>query len=287
MDSLSRKRSYSDMKSPLPYSKLIDEHVYCTTVLHLAPSLTEDDLDEQAQLESRTLGLPPPQVSNNIEVVISSLSATTISSGSIKQDSLLSQSTAPTSCSSSEYRPMTQSSIWSGNSGQISQKPSTMSETQTKSSLGFRNGFRNKMAGLKRKKSPTSMSIASTIVVSPENDKVSLKSGMQSPGSAKSSKSSWSHPVSLAKSSYESAAPIDAEAMRRSTDCLEMISLKKLQMEERSRFLEFERCLLAELRTRRDSTKEEKCRGHSIISDEKQSKVSLRVLEGLSHADGV
>ncbi|KAI9874331.1 MAG: hypothetical protein M1823_007710, partial [Watsoniomyces obsoletus] len=166
-------------------------------------------------------------------------------------------------------------------------KPSTVSETQRKSSLGFRNGFRNKMAGLKRKKSPTSMSIASTIVVSPEDDKVSLKSGMQSPGSAKSSKSSWSHPLSRAQSSSESAAPIDAEAMRRSTDCLEMVSLQKLQMAERSRFLEFQRCLLAELSTRRDSTKEEKCRGHSIVFDEKQSKVSLRVLEGLSYADEV
>jgi hypothetical protein len=277
MASPSRKRSHSDMKPPMPPFRLIDERVYRTTVLHLPPSLTEDDLDDQLLHESHSLGIIPPQVSADIEGMTSSLSATTIGSESNNQGSLLSQSTAPTSCSSSEHRPMTRSSIRSGNSGPASQAPSMIPETQRKRSSGFRTGLRNKMAGFKRRRSPTSPtldSITSNVIHSPESEKVSVKSGMKCPGSVKSSKSSWSSPVSVAKSSYESAPSVDQEALRRSMECSELLNLQILQMAERSRFLNFEQYLLDELRTRRDSIKDEKIRGHRNVLDERQTKVS-------------
>ena len=261
----------------MPQFKLIDEQVYRTNVLQLSSPLTEDELDEHLQQEAHNLGLLPPRVSAEIEGMTSSLSATTLSNYSNKQASLLSQSTAPTSCSSSEHRPMTQSSIKSGNSGQTSQTPSTMSETQRKRSSGFRNGLRNKMAGLKRKKSPESLTLSSIVddsIYSPGSDNVSLKSGMKSPGSAKSSKSSWSSPVSAAKSSYESAPPVDQEALKRSMDCSEMLNLQNLQTEEGVRFLDFEKYLVEELRTRRESIKEERRQGHRDVLDERQAKVS-------------
>ena len=277
MDSLSREKSPPDVKAQMPHFKLIDEQVYCSTVLQLPHTLTEDELDEQLQQEAHRLGLLPPQVSADIQGMTSSLSATTLGSESNKQASLLSQSTAATSCSSSEHRPKKQTSIKSGESGQISQSPSIMSETERRRSSGFRFGLRNKMAGLKRKKtpptSPTLSVIKSDGIHSPESDKISIKSGMRSPISTKSSKSSWSSPVSAGKTSYDSAPPIDHEALKRSMDCPEMMNLQKLQTEEGARLLDFERCLMTELRTRRDFIREEKSRGHRAVLNEKQAKV--------------
>ena len=281
MDVASRKRSSSDMKAQMPDPRLIDEQVYCTTVLHLPPGQTEDEVDERIHQEAQALGLLPPQVAADTQGMASSLSATTISSESNKQGSVLSQSTAPTSCSSSEHRPMTQSSIRSGHSGQTSQTQSFISDTQRKRSSGFRNGLRNRMAGFKRRKSPTSLSsIPSDIIRSVESDdKASITSGMKSPTSVKSGKSSsWSSPISAAKSSYESAPPIDQEAVSRSMECPAILDLQKLQAAEKTRFLDFEKYLLAELRAQRDALKDDKRRGQSETVESRQSKVSFLVM---------
>lgn len=273
---LSRERSHPGIKAQALHSKLIDEQVYCTTVLQLSHPQTEDGLDEKLQQEAHSLGLLPPRLSPDIEGMTSSLSATTLGSDSNKQASLLSQSTAPTSCSSSEHRPVTQASIRSVAAGQTSESPTTMSETQRKRSSGFRSSFRNKMAGLKRKKSPSSptlRSIRTDSIYSPDGDKLSIKSGMKSPGSAKSSKSSWSSPASAVKFSYESAPPINQEAHKPTTESPEMLGLVDSQSEEKGRFLDFETSMVAELRAQRDTIKHEMSQAQRNVLDEKQAKV--------------
>lgn len=277
MASLPKEISNIDMKPQVIPLKLIDEEVYRTTVLHLPLDQSEEGLDEQLHQESHALGISPPQVNVQDEGINSSLSGTTINSDSTKQPSLLSPSTAPTSCSSSEHRPITQSSMPFTNPPPTSQAPSIMLEPQRKRSSAFRAGLRNRMAGLKRRKSPitpTRDNITSNVMLSPESEKASVNSGMKSPGSIKSSKSSWSSPVSAAKSSYESAPSVDHEAFRQSTECPELRSLQILQMAERSRFLDFEQHLLNELNTRRNLIKDQKMRGHRDILDEQQMKVS-------------
>ncbi len=265
------------MKTQTPHPKLIDEQVYRTTVLQLSYPQTEDEIDEQLQQEAHNLGLFAPQLSADVEGMTSSLSATTLGSDSNKQASLLSQSTAPTSCSSSENRAKTQAPSKSVTSGQAAHSPSTMTETQKKRSSGFRSGLRNKMAGLKRKKSPstpTLRSIRTDSMYSPEGDRLSIKSGMKSPASAKSSKSSWSSPASVAKSSYESAPPIDQEAHKRSIESPEMLNLLKSQSEEKHRFSHYEQSIVAELQTQRDVIKGGRSQGHRDVLDERQAQVS-------------
>jgi hypothetical protein len=274
-----------DMKTsslpPPPPPTLIDEHTYCTTVLLLTGSKTEGDLDFQLQQELQALDLLPPQVSADIEGMTSSLSATTFSSDSHKQGSasLLSQSTAPTSCASSERRPPTQSSIRSGISGPGSSlhPVPAVPESQPKKMSGFRSGFRSKMAGLKRRKSPTPIDNvhASISVHSRDSDKNSIKSELKSPASFKSSKSSWSNPASAAKSSYDGVPPDQAEALNRSMQSPELKEIQRLQTEEKDRFIDFEGVLLADTRSRRDAAKDAKAREHQEILEEKQRKVSL------------
>ena len=108
---------------------------------------------------------------------------------------------------------------------------------------------------------------------SPEGDKVSVKSGMRSPGSAKSSKSSWSIPASAAKSSYESAPPSDPEANKRTMESLEMLDLLKSQTEEKQRFSGFEKSMVAKLRTQCETIKQEKSRAQRNMLEERQAKV--------------
>ena len=281
MELLSRERSYQGMKAQPLHSKLIDEQVYCAFVLQLSHPQTEDGLDEKLQQEAHSLGLLPPQLSADIEGMTSSLSATTLASDSNNQASLLSQSTAPTSCSSSEHRPMTQPSTRSVAAGQTSEPPRTLSETQRRRSSGFRSSFRNRMAGFKRKKSPSSptlRSIRTNSISSPDRDKLSIKSGMKSPGSAKSSKSSWSSPASAVKSSDDSVPPINQEAHTPTTERPELQSLLDSQSEEKGRFLDFQSSTVAELRVQCDAIKHEMSQAQRNLLDEKQAKVGFSLL---------
>jgi hypothetical protein len=114
---------------------------------------------------------------------------------------------------------------------------------------------------------------SNAVINSPDHDTASIKSGMKSPVSIKSSKSSWSNPLSAAKSSYESAPSTDQEAIKRSAECQQLIDLQKEHGEELSRFFEFEQHLLNELRSQRDLTKQLRSKGHREIIVDKQSKV--------------
>ena len=259
-------------------TRFIDEEMYRASILQLPDTLTEDDIDERLERQVQDLGLLPPQVSADAAGISSSLSASTIASDSNKQASILSQSTAPTSCSSSEHRPLTQSSVASQRSASISEVPSIFSEVEKRRSSGFRIGIR-KMATFKKRRSVAPSSATLTKINNDRNethdsDHVSLKSGLKSPGSIKSSKSSWSNAVSATKSSYEQPSVSDPEAVRRGLECKEMLDLRTVQLQERERFIEFQQTLITQLRATRDAIISEKREQHQSIIDERHAKVS-------------
>ena len=275
----SRKRSHSDMRFQNAPSKLIDEEIYRTTVLRLPLGSTEDEMDESVAQEAHNLGLAPVRPINDIQGITSSLSGTTIASDSIHQGSIVSQSTAPTSCSSSEHRPVTQSSQVSERSLPASKAPSFTSETEKKPYSAFRKNIR-KMAGFRKRKSATlsTSTLPGMITISKtaNGDHLIVKSDLKSPASGESGKSSWSTPVSATKFSYEQPPPPDDDATRRSMDCTDMLRVRNCQLEERLRFLDFEASLIRELRTRRDTLRSTRKQVHARIVEEQIAKVGGR-----------
>lgn len=258
---VSRKRSLADMTYSKAPSNVIDDETYRTHVLHLSPPLTEEDIDAQLAHEAYLLGLMPLQLPTDIDGIASSLSATTIASEPNHHTSILSESTAPTSCSSSERRRVTKSSRLSEKSPPQSNTPSILSDIDTRcgsTGSGFRKGFR-KMTGFGKRKSvmlDTSAfnSIHSQIDRSNGN-RYSIQSEVRSPTSIKSSKSSWSAPPSATKQSFEQSLPVDPEALQRTMESKELLDLRSLQIEERDRFLRYQRDVLDKLRSQHIASK--------------------------------
>ena len=258
---VSRKRSLADMTYSKAPSNVIDDETYRTHVLHLSPPLTEEDIDAQLAHEAYLLGLMPLQIPTDIDGIASSLSATTIASEPNHHTSILSESTAPTSCSSSERRRVTKSSRLSEKSPPQSNTPSILSDIDTRcgsTGSGFRKGFR-KMTGFGKRKSvmlDTSAfnSIHSQIDRSNGN-RYSIQSEVRSPTSIKSSKSSWSAPPSATKQSFEQSLPVDPEALQRTMESKELLDLRSLQIEERDRFLRYQRDVLDKLRSQHIASK--------------------------------
>jgi hypothetical protein len=246
-------------KSP---SKAFDEQAYRATVLQLPAGVSEDDLDQNLNTEAEDLGIALPPPSAAVDCLASSLSATTISSDLNNRSSGLSQSTGPTSCASSYHRPATQSSATykSQLSSARSITPSMISENEKRKGLGFRDGIR-RMTGFKRRRSIASTSSAlgsinSNTLVFYNGDRMSIQSGLKSPASIESSKSSWSNSPSAARAQYEDPLPPeDKDAIKRTRECKELVSLHSRQVEERSRFAEFHKSAIAQLRLQHQAEK--------------------------------
>jgi hypothetical protein len=276
----SRKRSLADMAYSRAPSKIIDDETYRTIVLHLPPPLTEEEVDAQLVQEAQDLGLMLLQVPTDIDGVASSLSATTIASDQNHQTSILSESTAPTSCSSSERRPVTQSSQFSDKSPIQSTAPSIISENDSRrgsTGSGFRKGFR-RMTGFRKRKSiildTSAVNSVHSQIDRPSGNRYSIQSEVRSPASVKSSKSSWSAPPSATKQSFEHAMPVDPEALQRTMESKELLALRSKQVEERDRFLQYQRAALAQLRSQHITTKSTIMKEHQLIIDRATEKVS-------------
>ena len=261
-------------------SKIIDDETYRTIVLHLPPPLTEEEVDAQLVQEAQDLGLMLLQVPTDIDGVASSLSATTIASDQNHQTSILSESTAPTSCSSSERRPVTQSSQFSDKSPIQSTAPSIISENDSRrgsTGSGFRKGFR-RMTGFRKRKSiildTSAVNSVHSQIDRPSGNRYSIQSEVRSPASVKSSKSSWSAPPSATKQSFEHAMPVDPEALQRTMESKELLALRSKQVEERDRFLQYQRAALAQLRSQHITTKSTIMKEHQLIIDRATEKVS-------------
>ena len=257
-----RRTSLSDMSHLRSPPCAIDEQAYRQTVLQLPPHLTEDGLDQNVQAEAKELGLVTPVT---IDGLVPSPSATNIGSDSNNQDAALCQSTGPTSCSSSCHRPLTLSSASQTSQGSPTQSmaPPTSSNNDKKRGMGFRNGIR-RMTGFSKKRQsfmapPTALSIVDSDSVGRSNaDQISIQSGFKSSTSSQSEKSSWSSPASAPKAQFEEPAPPeDKDAIRRSKESKEMTSLYLRQMEESSRFTDFQKKAVALIRLQYQAMKQE------------------------------
>jgi len=265
------------MKYSRAPSKHLDEEVYHTTVLGLPAHVTEDEIDETLAQEAQDLGLMPAQCPVDIDGIASSFSATTIASDANHHSSIISQSTAPTSCSSSEHRPTTQSSFQSDKSPPQSAAPSVLSDLDKTRDSGFRKGFR-RMAGFRRRRSSITASSTFTginreMADTANSDRMSIKSDLKGPASIKSSKSSQSSPPVATKSNYEQPTSVDNEAFKRSMDCKDMLDLHARQVEEKNRFLEYQRAVLTHLRAQHQSAKMQKIAAQQQIVAEATEKV--------------
>lgn len=260
----SRKRSLSDMRYSRSPSKVFDDETYRTIVLQLPANVSEDGIDQAMNSDALDLGLLFSEPSTDLNGLASSLSATTIESDTNKQSSVLSQSTGPTSCSSSYHRPATQSSMSykSQLSPTQSITPSLASENEKRKGLGFRSGFRRMTGFTKRRSlgnttSPFRSTDNSSLKMN-NGDGMSVKSGLKSPGSIRSHKSSWSTPPPATRMHYDDLTPPDdKEAMKRTRECKELMNLHFHQMEEKSRFADFQRSSTAKLRLRHQSQKQQ------------------------------
>jgi hypothetical protein len=245
-------------------SKAFNDGAYHTIVLQLPANVSEDELDQNLAAEAQDLGLALSLPSAALDGLASSLSATTIGSDPNNQSSVLSQSTGPTSCASSFHRPATQSSMTykSQLSPTHSITPSMISENEKRKGLGFRNGIR-RMTGFKKRRSVVSTpsaleSIESNTLALNSGDRMSIQSGLKSPASIKSSKSSWSNPPSATRTHYEDPLPPeDKDAIKRTRECKELVNLHTRQMEERSRFVEFQKRAIAQLRLQHQVEKQQ------------------------------
>jgi len=263
-------------------AKLLDDDSYNTTVLQLNPSTSEDDLDDRVALEAQSLGLLPHSVVSDLVAITSSLSTVTVASDSINQSSIQSQSTGQISCASSDHRPLTRSSQVSDRSPTHSESPSFQSEGDTRRNSPLRRGLR-KMTGFRKKRSG-STALASPTLTSISSDTDTQRSeeasiDMKSPLSIKSSKSSWSQPLSVSKPSYEQPLPFDEDATKRSIECRRLLNLRMSQMDEMARFLEFQSSLILKLRAQKEDFKRQRQADHESILSEQSLKNEQAVEE--------
>ncbi|ETN46623.1 uncharacterized protein HMPREF1541_00809 [Cyphellophora europaea CBS 101466] len=268
MASPSRKRSHSEMgqsagsvESRSPSNDLFDQAYYTLEVRRIPHPFTEIDWENDLQRLALNEGirLPSKLEDTEVEAIDSSMSGVTITSDNTNmQSSIMSQSTAPTSCSSSERRPMTQGSMVSETSAPAVQ-PSVLSPTSSKRNSVFRARMR-KIVRLKKKEqasgSPASTSPEASDVASPVDSEVQLqKEPVEDAPSIRSQKSEWSG-AALPKPSFD--AEVDAAALKQSPVCQEMVDRRKEQLEERDRFVGYRRALLDQLTHEREKAKSER-----------------------------
>ncbi|KIW78159.1 hypothetical protein Z517_07992 [Fonsecaea pedrosoi CBS 271.37] len=269
----------SDMQQWSTSKTPFDHALYNAAVLHLPPTSSEDELDDQVASEVHNLGISPLRITSDIGKVASSVSTITIASGSLKQSSIQSQSTAATSCASSEHRPTTQSSRTSDytppKAGGLS--PTLTSERKKYSPL--KRGFQ-KMASFRKRRSAgltASSTLTSINSDADTNGSEDQSVNMRSPMSVKSSQSLWSQPLFMAQSSCEPPTLEDTEALERSMGCKELLNLRMTQLDEKGRFLEFQASLMAHLRSERDLLRAQKKTSHANAIAEQRAKIERAV----------
>lgn len=261
-----------DSTSP---TKWIDEDLYRRSILHLHPAATESEADEFLQRDARDLGILPAQSSPDVNGITSSLSATTISSET-NQSSVVSQSTAPTSCASSERRPSTSLSNRSSRVGATHEASTIMTEMERKRHSGIRIGLR-KMTGFRRKKlnglsTPSLISISSQVTNGTTAEE-SPQSPTREAESIRSGNSCFSAELPTQKPTFEAQPLIDEEALARTMDSKEMMRVRAQQLEEKRRFLEYQTTLISQLMEHRNKMREEKEKWYRKLISEQEEKV--------------
>lgn len=196
----------------------LDDVAYCRDVLN---GECDEDLDARLAQQASELG-----IDIDFEDLASSMSSTTISEPLAPR---LSHSTGPTSCSSSECRPVTQSSDTSP--PPTPSIPSTIPKKHRLSFRGIRKTFKRKTGSF------------STTDSSPSIFQATGRSPMQitsSPVSPQDRSLAWSPTQSFSKLFPDDVTTVDKDAVRRTRDCFELQILMRRQLDERNRFLDFQ-----------------------------------------------
>lgn len=271
-----RKRSHSSMSTSKTTLKWINEDTYRTTVLLMATPESEMEVEEGLETSARELGILPVQNVPAVDIISSSLSATTIASDT-HQGSIMSQSTAPTSCDSSERRPSTSLSNKSSRIGTRIETPRFLVEAEVKKQSGFKSGLRK--IGFRKKKvsgltTPSMVSIQSSMTSNTMNESQPTRS--RGPASIKSGRESYaSHEGPIEKASLDQLALVSEEALQRSLECKQIIHIRTQQLEEKRRFLEYQTRLIKNLVEEREKRKSELRHEHEERLREQEEKVSI------------
>lgn len=235
----------ADIMGDLYPTKWIDEDSYQRNVLSIWPPTTEEEADEALHCDAHDLGIVlPVQKQSDIGTITSSFSLATISSDN-PTESLLSNSTAPTSCGSSVRRPSTSLSQKSSKAVPQFDMPVILTEMERKRQSGFKSGLR-KMAGFRKRKilnstaSITSMRSHMTntttndsISISPQDDQTKIEEKTPIQPQAQSRLSISSHVMD--------------ESLQKSSESESLAAIRSQQLEEKTRFLDFQAQLIQKL----------------------------------------
>lgn len=259
---------------PKPTFTWIDEDVYRSSVLSLSLSRTESEADEKLQSDARALGLVADQKFPDVSDITSSLSATTIASET-NQGSIMTQSTAPTSCCSSERRPSTSLSSRSARCDSNLEMPTSVTEMESRRHTGFKSGLR-KMTNFRKKKTsgcstPSMVSIRGQMTGTNANG--STRSPPKDAASIRSRVSFSSHDQLVTKEPFGTEASINEQALQRSMECQQLLSMRTRQVDEKRRFLEYQTRLIKQHLDERDMRKAEKKEKYARQITELEAKV--------------
>jgi len=255
-------------------SRWIDEEVYRSKVLALQPFHSESDAEEDLRRDARDLGLELDQKPSEEKTAASSMSATTIAS-EYNPASIISQSTAPTSCASSDRRPSTSLSGRSARCASNYEMPAIVTEMERKRHSGFKSGLR-KMANF-RKRRTSGSSTPSMISVKSQTTGTTADGSSRSPpkgaASIKSGDSGSSHDTPTTQETFATGMVMDPQALYRSMECQQLLSIRTRQLEEKRRFLEYQTRLIKQLLVERDMQKSAKREAYIKQIAELQTKV--------------
>lgn len=264
-----------EMRSSYQPWKWIDEDLYRTTILQLYPTTTESEFDENLQRDALDLGLSPIHTSPQAATMASSIFTPTVNSDA-QHGSIMSQSTAPTSCDSSERRPSTSLSNKSSKRISSFEIPMAATEMERKRHYGLRDGFR-KMTTFRRKRmsgmsTPSMASMRSSMTGTTTNE--STTSPQEAPLSLNSGDSCSSHDSPVVGVSSGIAPAVDQKALQRSMECEKLMHLQTQQLDEKRRFLEYQTKLISQLLATREEAKSKKKDDYKQKIEEQEEKVS-------------
>lgn len=242
-----------------PRTKWIDEDVYRRAVLAIWPT-TEEQAEEVLHRDAHDLGIIlPVQETSDIDTITSSFSLATISSDNAPE-SLMSNSTAPTSCDSSLRRPSTSLSQKSSKAAPQLEMPSILTAMERKRQSGFKMGLRKMGFGKKKtmhSNTPSITSMRSHMTNTTTNDSIAtapLDDVVKTDDKLSSSTSKVTRPST-------STCP-NSESLAERSECESLLAIRAQQLEEKTRFLKFQTQLLQKLIDERNDLKAKKRADH-------------------------
>lgn len=265
----------------MTHTVAFDDDRYKWEVRRIPLPGSESDLDAELQRAALLAGieLPTQECDIEVEAIDSSISGLTITSDNTNvQSSIMTESTAPTSCSSSERRPPTGSSVLSA-TVEAAPPAEVYSPTSSKRNSVFRARMRKMVRLGKKEQNASEPRVSSpettSSATSPAYSGVQLlpEEAPRVP-SIRSHKSNWSITHLPTPAQEED---VDPAALERSLECREMTARQKEQLEERERFIGFRAVAMEHLARERFAAKSEKRLVHDAVLQRKREQVRASI----------